>query len=183
VSDAPSTVELLVRLVFSLGLIIGLVLLAARVARRSGGKLKLPGFGTLGRRPAAIEVLDRQSLTRSASLAVIQVGTRTMVVGITEHGVSLLAEGADLAPVEGTTEPAGARSVALELTELPTPGGDTPETIDLVGSPPGDRSPREAEGTAPPGSGPAVVLTTTGSGRPPRMSLVEALRELTVRKT
>jgi flagellar protein FliO/FliZ len=154
VSSGPSTVELLVRMVLSLALIVGLLWLGAKVVRRNGSGLRalgLPG----GRRKGepAIVVLDRQALTRNASVAVVQVGDRTMVVGITEHEVSLLADGAGV-PGDGTV-PAPARDTATELA-IET---DNDSITDL----------REAERTTPP-------------PRPPRMSFVEALREITVRK-
>ena len=66
--DGPSTVELLVRLVFSLGLIVGLLWLAAKFARKNGGALKLPGFG---KKDTSIKVIERHSLTKTASIAVV----------------------------------------------------------------------------------------------------------------
>jgi flagellar protein FliO/FliZ len=52
-----------------------------------------------------VQVLHRQPLSRSASVAVITVGSRVLVVGTTDHQVSLLTEldpeelpGGDLAP-------------------------------------------------------------------------------------
>ena len=51
-----STGELLVRLVFSLGIIVGVLLLAAKFARKNGGRL--PG---LGKRHSSIKVIDRDS--------------------------------------------------------------------------------------------------------------------------
>ena len=95
--DAPSTAELLVRLVFSLGIILGLLFLAAKIARRNGRTLRLPGIGSFGggRREPTINVIERTSLTKNASLAVVQVGDRTMVIGITDHEVSLLTDQVD----------------------------------------------------------------------------------------
>jgi flagellar protein FliO/FliZ len=143
VSTGPSTVELLVRMVLSLGLVLGLVYLAARVVRRNGAGLRLGLPGGRTRHEPAIIVLDRQALTRNASVAVVQVGGRTMVVGITEHEVSLLADSTEVAA------PETGGGIEIEIDSIP----------DL----------REAERTTPP-------------DRPPRMSFVEALREMTVRK-
>ena len=143
-----STGELLVRLVFSLGIIVGVLLLAAKFARKNGGRL--PG---LGKRHSSIKVIDRQQLSKTASLAVVQVHDKTMVVGISEHGISMLSEGPALADLES--------SAAVAANDVPVP--------------------REAKGTLPLGASLAVE-TASGSGHPPRMSFVEALRELTVRK-
>ena len=73
---------LTVRLVCSLAIVVGLMLLLAKFAgRRFQGR---PG--------AAIRVMHRQSIGRGQSVAVISVGTRVLVIGTTEHQVSLLTE-------------------------------------------------------------------------------------------
>jgi flagellar biogenesis protein FliO len=171
-ASGPSTIELLVRLVFSLGVILGLLALGTRVARRNGAVLRLGGLGGLGaRREAAIKVIDRTSLSRNASLAVVQVGGRTLVVGITEHGVSLLTDDVDL-PAEDTERASGVAPTEVAI--------DLSGPLGLVGSP-GTRPPWEAKGTTPPPPAPPATTAATDAGRQPRMSLVQALRELTVR--
>jgi flagellar biogenesis protein FliO len=191
VATGPSTVELLIRLVFSLGIILALLVVGAKIARRKGAGLSLRGLG--GRHEPAIRVIERRSLTRNASVAVVQVGDRTMVVGITEHEVSLLADGAELPEPDAAPEGHRDRRRPVEI--------DLVEALDLVGAPPraaahgpadapaaepgpgtGARPTREAKWTAPPASGPAVDDVATGPEHPPRMSFVEALREMTVRK-
>jgi flagellar protein FliO/FliZ len=160
--DGPSTVELLVRLVFSLGVVLGLLLLAAKVARRNGRTLRIPGIGAVGgRREPTLKVLERQSITRNASLAVIQVGTRTMVVGVTEHAVSLLTDQLDEAGPEPEPEP--------EVGPAPD---HTVTSISAV---------REAKGMLPLDPGSAALDAAVDPDRPPRMSFVDALREMTVR--
>jgi len=74
--------ELTVRLVASLAVVVGLLLVLARVAGRRFA----------GRAGAPIQVLHRQSLSRSSSVAMISVGSRVLLVGTTDHQVSLLAE-------------------------------------------------------------------------------------------
>jgi flagellar protein FliO/FliZ len=162
--SAPSLLELVVRLVFSLGVIGGLLWLGAKVARRNGGALRLPGAGR--RRQNAITVVDRQSLTRNASLAVVEVGARTMVVGVTEHGVTLLSEHSDLTG-KSVDEDVDEHQAGLHLVTAPPLEGH------LI-------SP-EAKRTAP---RPELEADTAApsTGHTSRMSLVEALRELTVRK-
>ena len=75
-------VELLVRLVFSLAVVLGLLVLLSRLsAKRFRGGVDAP-----------IRVMHRQPLTRSSAVAVLQVGSRTLLVGTTEQSVQLLAE-------------------------------------------------------------------------------------------
>jgi flagellar protein FliO/FliZ len=74
--------ELTVRLIASLAVVVGLMLLLARlVGKRYGARTGAP-----------VQVLHRQPLSRSASVAVITVGSRVLVVGSTDHQVSLLTE-------------------------------------------------------------------------------------------
>jgi flagellar biosynthetic protein FliO len=79
-----SVLGLMARLVVSLGVVLGLMLGAAWVLRRRGG-----GFARSG---AVTEVLARQSLGRSASVQVVRVGERTLVLGVTEQSVSYLTD-------------------------------------------------------------------------------------------
>jgi flagellar protein FliO/FliZ len=55
---------------------------AARFARRAGVR----GGG------ADLHVVERAGLSREASVAVVEVAGRALVVGVTAHGVSLLTE-------------------------------------------------------------------------------------------
>lgn len=75
-------VELVLRVTFSLAVVLGLFWLAARFASRrfSGGTRSL------------VRVVGRQALGRSASLAVVEIGGRVLVVGVSESGVRLLTE-------------------------------------------------------------------------------------------
>jgi flagellar protein FliO/FliZ len=73
--------ELVLRLAVSLGVVLGLFWLVARTgARKLGGSRGL------------MRVHGRQSLRRTASLAVVEVGSRVLVVGVSEGGVRLLTE-------------------------------------------------------------------------------------------
>jgi flagellar protein FliO/FliZ len=74
--------ELTIRLVASLAVVVGLMLLLARfVGKRYGARAGAP-----------VQVLHRQPLSRGSSVAVVTVGSRVLVVGTTDHQVSLLAE-------------------------------------------------------------------------------------------
>lgn len=103
-----SVFELFARLALALAVVIGLMVLFARVLRRRGIDL------TGGRRtvaPHQIELLGRRGLTRSASVALVRAGGRTLVLGVTEQQVTMLAE-ADPAAEHGDDEEA-------QWTELP----------------------------------------------------------------
>jgi flagellar protein FliO/FliZ len=74
--------ELTIRLVVSLAIVVGLLLLLARFGAR---KFR----GSSG---ALVQVVHRQPLSRTSSVAVVTVGTRVLVLGTTEQQVSVLAE-------------------------------------------------------------------------------------------
>ena len=90
----PSIGGLLLRLLGSLAVVVGLLLLIARFAGRR--------FRTSDGAP--VQVVHRQALGRGQGVAVVAVGTRVLVLGTTEQQVTLLAEvepdevGLDLAP-------------------------------------------------------------------------------------
>ncbi len=98
-----STIGLFVRLFLSLGVVIGLMWAAATVLRKRG---VMPGAGTRRRtvRGTQVELLARKPLGRNASIAVVRVGERSMVVGITDHQVTKLddAEVEEIDLDEGT---------------------------------------------------------------------------------
>ena len=104
-----STFALLGRLVLSLTVVLALMAVAARLLRQHRGGLR-------SRRPTApVEVLARAGLGRRSSVSVIRTGRRTLVVGVTDAAVNLLA---DLDPeemleleteAERTRPPGGAR--------------------------------------------------------------------------
>lgn len=78
----PNLGELAFRLVGSLVVVVGLLLLIARMVNR---RFKAPTG-------AAIQVVHRQALGRGQSVAIVSVGTRVLVLGTTEQQVTLLTE-------------------------------------------------------------------------------------------
>jgi flagellar protein FliO/FliZ len=74
--------ELTVRLVASLAIVVGLLLVLARVGAR---KFR-------GQAGALVRVVHRQPLSRTSAVAVVTVGSRVLVLGTTEHQVSILTE-------------------------------------------------------------------------------------------
>jgi flagellar protein FliO/FliZ len=75
-------IELTVRLVASLAVVVGLLL----VMMRLGARRFRPRAG------APLRIVHRQALSRTSSLAVVEVGTRVLVLGTTEHQINVLAE-------------------------------------------------------------------------------------------
>jgi flagellar biogenesis protein FliO len=188
-AESASTVELLIRLVFSLGVILGIMAIAAKLARRNGKSLRAFGLGR--KDEAAVQVIERHSLSKAASVALVQMGERRMLVGVTDHGISLLADAeadtedteeetadqyVDAFPAEiaapATVAPLSASPAAFSAaraTVLRSVGGGGNQSTE-TGRTPFQRSRSVAPDAADP------------SGRPPRMSFIEALREMTVRK-
>lgn len=82
--------ELVLRIGFSLFVVLGLMWALARVVRRPLGA---------GRAHGQLAVLNRQQLSRAASVTVIKVADRAMILGVTEQQVSFLGE-ADIAAFE-----------------------------------------------------------------------------------
>jgi flagellar protein FliO/FliZ len=105
--------ELTLRIVFSLLVVFGLMWGLARLARRPLGARG----GT-----ATLSVVARQQLSRSASVAVVRLNDRALVLGVTDGQVNLLTE-TDLAAL---VEPAPAPATA------PTPAPDAVrERVDI----------------------------------------------------
>jgi flagellar protein FliO/FliZ len=102
-------VALLARLAISLAVVFGLMVLAGRLLRRRG-----LAPGNASKATTRIDVLARQGLGRSSSVQLVRVGGRTLILGVTDAAVSVLAE-ADpllleaeqaLQPVEVASTPA-----------------------------------------------------------------------------
>ncbi len=111
------TLALTLRVGLSFTFVLALMWLAARLLR---GKIS-------GRSAGIVEVMARQQVGRGASVAVVRVADRALVVGVTEHGVSMLGEPiADLSTLVDPTEPVAlagpavpsARRAALDSTTL-----------------------------------------------------------------
>jgi flagellar protein FliO/FliZ len=97
--------ELILRIGFSLLVVFGLMWALAKVARKP----------MAGRAAGTLAVIGRQQLTRSASVAVVRVAGRTLIVRVTDSQVTLLGETEESALVAPTAEPVVVREpVALE---------------------------------------------------------------------
>ena len=74
---------LIIRLIFSLAFIAGVLWFAARVAKKRG----IGGTGN-----GVIEVIARQRMGRTSTVNVVRIADMTLVVGATEEHITLLAE-------------------------------------------------------------------------------------------
>ncbi|GAB2873504.1 flagellar biosynthetic protein FliO [Nocardioides pacificus] len=74
--------ELTLRLAFSLAAVLGLLMLLAKLTSRR----------FRGSRDALIQIVQRQALSRSSSVSVVTVGSRVLVLGVTEQQIRVLAE-------------------------------------------------------------------------------------------
>ncbi|RNL62642.1 hypothetical protein EFK50_12865 [Nocardioides marmoriginsengisoli] len=136
--------ELTLRLVVSLAIVVGLLLLLARFGAR---KFR-------GNAGAMVQVVHRQPLSRTSAVAVVTVGSRVLVLGTTEQQISVLAE---LDPEEIELEDAA----VLSFAEVPD--ADLVETLraDLpAGSLSASALPRTARGSHR--AAPAASLPSTG---------------------
>ena len=110
----PSSAALIVKLVLSLGLVVGLILVLQKAARKWGHTLGAAGG------PEAIRLLSQRSVGPRLSLAVVEVRGRTLLVGISPQGIHAVAD-LDTASVSGAAPP---------LTEQASPGSGSAGSFD-----------------------------------------------------
>ncbi len=104
-------IELAIRVVVSLGVVLGLLWALTKMG---------PGR-TRRRQGSVLNVVGRQSLSRTSSISVVTVADRVLVLGVTDNTVSLLTE---LSP-DALPEPAPA---AAAVPATGTPAGITAPT-------------------------------------------------------
>ena len=189
-AETPNTFMLLLRLGLSLGMVLAIVGAVTWVLRRSG--MLRPSAG--GDAPARLQVMDRKSLGKRASIVVASVGEVTVLLGVTDQQVNVLAT----APGAGGTwssTPATAIDVAapqpsheVEPQPVLQPQPALQHAHELQPARPAPRCNTVPGATAP---GPTTGSRRTGTRvhaqradtHPTGMSFVDALRELTVRKS
>lgn len=103
--------ELVLRLVLSLAVVLGLFWAFARTGSRRMGASR-----------SALKVRGRQALGRSASVAVVEVGSRVLVIGVGEGGVRLLTELDPEELVEPAVDPDDDPGSGLPVPGLPLGG-------------------------------------------------------------
>lgn len=181
-AEDPNTLMLFLRLAMSFGIVLGLVGGVTWVLRRKGLLRPTAGSATHGR----LEVLDRKSLGKSGSLVLARVGGKAMLLGVTGERIELLsdADGLDAAwrdqgaaasveePVLHTTQDASAQPSTGSVVDLATARGRN-----MAGA--AARAQRPMAGGA---RRTGLPMAAPAAGRT-RMSFIEALQELTVRRS
>lgn len=171
------TVTLVGRLLVSLAAVLGVIWVVARRARK----------GSRTKDQRIIEVLDRASLSRSSSVAVVRVGEQAFVLGVADAHVSVLGE-TDLeaarAARDARTAPRrGAGSHARAVGRIA--GGGTPRTRPAPAAEPAPAPARPLAPVARQDTGLAAQKAgpLTGSALSPQTwrQTLEGLRDLTAR--
>lgn len=168
-ADSPDTFVLMLRLGVSLGLVLALVGAVTWVLRRRG--LLRGGVAAPTDR---LELIDRKSLGKRSSIVVARVGGVSVLLGVTDHQIGVLArlDGAGEVVTDAPSidpAPAAAPVAAVLTTDAQEP----------------DRAPVAA--ATPMHMGSRRTGTRVDAQHAPatqaRMSIVDALRELTVRSS
>lgn len=110
--------ELFLRVFFSLIAVVGLMWFLARMASRRMD----------GTHASLVRLVGRQSVGRSASVAVVSVGERLLVVGVTESDVRLLTE-LDGDELESALTTADVPAVPRDPSADPHPAEGTPGLV------------------------------------------------------
>lgn len=150
-----STFLMVLRFGFSLAFVLGMIWFAARVVKKQGN-LRLGANNK-----QKIEVVDRQPITRHASVAVVSLSGRAVLLGVTDQSVTLLGD----AP-EFDTEATIDQPVEVDLESLDL------EDLDLSGSISDGKEPSRRR----------IGVMESESSTPSRMSFLDALRERSVRR-
>ncbi len=115
----------LARVAGSLVVVLVVAALVARMARRATGG-----------RGSGLTVLHRQGLSRDASVSVVQLGEKVLVLGVTASQVSLLSElDGDAAQALAPAAPTGRSGRAQEISTAPSMiSGPTGRPVQAQGS-------------------------------------------------
>jgi flagellar biogenesis protein FliO len=174
-SSGPNTLLLMLRLVVSLGVVLAVVGAAVWALQRRG-PLRGAGTGESDR----LEVLDRRALSKHAAVAVVRAAGHTYLVGVTDQRVSVLGDWD--AAAGGGPVGAGAALAAVDLRQETEPTRPAlPAPLAALGTGRSDR-PHTTKGARWTGF-PRPSTAPGGNGPETRMGFVEALRELTVRRS
>lgn len=84
-----STFELFLRLTLSLGVVIGLMWAVSVVLKKRGLMGASPRRSPTG---ATVELLARRPVGKGSSVAIVRAGGQALVIGITEHTITKLAD-------------------------------------------------------------------------------------------
>lgn len=192
--NAADDLAALARVTASLVVVVALAVLVARLTRRAG--TRGPGIG--------VRVVDRAGLSREATVAVVEVGGRALVLGVTSHGVSVLTEldpeqleAARARPDPDGSEPAAGVAWRMPRLQVPPrprrtvrapvpPPAVLRRRTDVEPEPPAAPSPAVSPAAPTTAAPPAAPPSPAGTGavldpRTWRQGL-DALRDLTVRR-
>jgi flagellar protein FliO/FliZ len=115
------SIALALRIVLSLAVVLGVMWALSRVVR---------GHGTV--RTVPVDVVSRAPLGRRSSVVVVRVGDRGVLLGVTDHQVSLLGDIELPGPA-----PVAQRRTAVDLSDAigsPGPGDPGPPADDVAGA-------------------------------------------------
>lgn len=153
---------LFVRVVVSLGIVLGLMWVAARMVRSRG----IAAHPRKLSADARIEVIDRRGVAKNSAIAVVRVAGQHLIVGITDQQITTLGVADDA--VFRTDEPREDR-VALRVVDGTVHGASSSTDVDA--SDIATRTAYSATGT-----------DGTVPHRSARMGLLDVMRERTVRR-
>ena len=151
-TEDADTLMLLLRVGFSLAVVFVLIWISARIVKRRNG--------ASGSKASTqqIEIVERRSVGKRSSLMLLRVGGKAVLVGTTDQHIELLAEAPHL----------DTRDDDITVVELPSVA-----PVDLA-----DVRRERAVGLVRP-DGTRAPHT---SQRPSRLSLADAMREMTTRR-
>lgn len=121
-ANNPDLLDILSKLVISLGVVLGLMGLVVWVARRF-----LPQVAQKGRGGRSIEVLSTRPLGRQRHLMLVRTQGKTMLLGVTPQTIRLVSE--------FDPDPSDWRDIAMRSGLEPSPGAGNPGTTDVERSP------------------------------------------------
>lgn len=174
-----------VRIVLSFATVGVLLWLFARASRGRLGSLLGGSIG--GSRNEPLSVLDRCQLTKGTAVAVVRAGRRHLLLGVGDGGVQLLAEGDDLAAAPDPAPVAAADAGELHDAapiDLVAPLGPLDDTDrDRPAARPAHFEQKVEQRRQPDPQRAGTRLLGPPGPNPPRTSLIDALREKTVRRS
>ncbi|MGN6608566.1 MAG: FliO/MopB family protein, partial [Jatrophihabitans sp.] len=170
------TVSTIGRLLISLAAVLGLMWVIARKAGKRTGA---------GKSTRVVEVLGRQQLTRSASVAVVRILDQALIVGITDGQVNLVGE-TELDRVQAVLAAGGTpgKKTKLRTTRVPielgrsTAPAAAPAAVAVADRP--DGRPTVNRRTPDPAAGKGGALAGSALSPATWKQTVEALRDMTV---
>lgn len=84
-----NTIGLLFRVIFSLALTVGIILLIAKLYQKKAGHPS----GSRRQRPIdQLIIRNRLSIAKGSSVAVVELGTRSLIIGVTSQRITLLCD-------------------------------------------------------------------------------------------